>query len=48
MAIFGVYENPENIRVPDALLIALIAILIVFFALGVVTFITYLDEHPPP
>ena len=44
MAIFGVYENPENIRVPDALLIALIAILIVFFALGVVTFITYLAQ----
>ena len=40
MAIFGVWENPDSVGVVDSLLIALIAILIVFAVLVFIIAIT--------
>lgn len=39
--VFGVYENPDKVGVPESLLIALIAILIVFMTLIVIIAITF-------
>lgn len=42
--IFAVWENWEKIGIVEALLIALIAIIIVFLVLGIIIFVTYLFQ----
>ena len=42
--IFAVWENWEKIGIFEALLIALIAIIIVFLVLGIIIFVTYLFQ----
>lgn len=42
--VFAVWENWEKIGVADSLLVALIAIVIVFLVLSIIIFITYLFQ----
>ncbi|MCR5506014.1 MAG: OadG family protein [Bacilli bacterium] len=42
--VLAVWKDWESIGVPEALLIALIAIVIVFLVLGIIIFITYLFQ----
>ena len=42
--VFAVWENWEKIGVADSLLVAIIAIVIVFLVLSIIIFITYLFQ----
>ena len=42
--VLGVWENPEAVGIPDALLISIVAILIVFSVLILIILITFLIE----